>query len=107
MFVPPRQEKVPAGAAAGESTGVSTPESKLAMVKSYRRAMGLCFWCAGKWSKDHKCPPEILLAVADIWDSEELCESPTLSLDDDSAPEQLFLALSRAALGCSSFVHTM
>jgi hypothetical protein len=103
----PRQDKLLMGAPTGDATGAPTLESKLAAVKSYRRAMGLCYRCAGKWSKDHKCPPEILLAVANIWESAELSESPPLSLEDESPPEQLFLALSKAAVGSSHSVHTM
>ena len=112
--MPPHQDKLPIAAATVDSAGVATPESKLAVVKSYRWAMGLCYRCAGKWSKDHKCPPnillavvDILLAVVDIWDSEEVAECPPLSPKDDSAPEQLYLALSKAAAGASMVVRTM
>jgi len=105
--MPPHQDKLPIAAATVDSAGVATPESKLAVVKSYRRAMGFCYRCVGKWSKDHKCPPDILLAVVDIWDSEEVAECPPLSPKDDSAPEQLYLALSKAAAGASMVVHTM
>lgn len=45
--------------------------------------------------------------MADIGDSEELCESPPLSPDNDSAPEQLFLARSKAAAGSSTSVRTI
>jgi hypothetical protein len=81
--MPPRQDKLLTGAPTGEATGAPTLESKLVAVKSYHTAMGLCYRCAGKWSKDNKCPPEILLAVADIWESTKLSESPPLSLEDE------------------------
>jgi hypothetical protein len=83
------------------------PDSKLAAVKSYQRAMGLCYMCAAKWSKDHKCPPEILLAVADLWDSEEPSDSPQLSPADDSVNDHLFLAISKAATGGSPALRTV
>ena len=102
VHVPPRQDQIPVTAVVGDSAGAPTPDSKLAVVKSYRRAIRLCYRCAGKWSKDHKCLPEILLAVADLWDFEDLTESPPLSPDDGSPPEHLFLALSKAAAGSSS-----
>jgi hypothetical protein len=38
-------------------------DSKLAAIKSYRKALGLCYTCGAKWSKDHKCSPEVLLAI--------------------------------------------
>jgi hypothetical protein len=34
------------------TTAISASDSKLAVVKSYRRALGLCFKCGMKWSKD-------------------------------------------------------
>jgi hypothetical protein len=44
-------------------------DSKLAAIKSYRKALGLCYKCGAKWSKDHKCSLEVLLAVKAVWDS--------------------------------------
>ena len=44
-------------------------DSKLVAIKSYRKALGLCYKCGAKWSKDHKCSLEVLLAVEAIWDS--------------------------------------
>jgi hypothetical protein len=83
----------------------SNAESKAAALRSYRRAMGLCFGCNEKWSKDHRCAPTIQLhTVQEPWD--------LFSADDDSIPspgsseensEQLFLALSKAAVtGCEA-----
>ncbi|CAD6222687.1 unnamed protein product [Miscanthus lutarioriparius] len=46
-----------------------TADSKLATIKSYRRALGLCFKCGMKWSKDHKCSLEVLNAVKILWES--------------------------------------
>lgn len=57
--------------------------------------------------QNHKCPPKILLAVADIWDSEDMSECPPLSPEEASAAEQLFLTLSKAAVGCSTSVRTV
>jgi len=42
---------------------------------------------------------EILLAVADLWDSDELADSTQLSPEDDQVTNQVFLALSKAANG--------
>lgn len=79
----------------------------MAAVKSYRRAMGLCYKCAGKWSKDSKCPPEILLVVADLWDFDELPKSPPLSPEDEQVSGQIYQALSKAATSGALVVHTI
>lgn len=50
-------------------SGTSSMESKLGAVKAYRKAMGLCYKCGLKWSKDHRCAPEVLHAIHDIWES--------------------------------------
>jgi hypothetical protein len=73
-------------------------DSKLGAVKAYRKAMGLCYKCGLKWSKDHKCAPEVLHAIHDIWEcmSVDDCSSP---LDSDvHQSDQLFLALSKNAV---------
>ena len=51
------------------TSSFSTIDSKLAAIKSYMKALGLCYKCGAKWSKDHKCSPEVLLAVEAVWDS--------------------------------------
>ncbi|XP_066365248.1 uncharacterized protein [Miscanthus floridulus] len=38
-------------------------EDKLTALKNFRRKNGLCFKCGNKWSKDHKCPPQVALHV--------------------------------------------
>jgi hypothetical protein len=45
----------------------TSTDPTLKAVKAFRRARGLCFKCGGKWSKDHQCSPELLLAVEAIW----------------------------------------
>jgi hypothetical protein len=81
-----------------------TYDSKLAAIKSYRRALGLCFKCGMKWYKDHKCSPEVLHAVEILWESlankdDQLVHS---AVDTANGPdEQLCLALSKAASGGS------
>jgi hypothetical protein len=68
-------------------------------------ALGLCFKCGVKWSKDHKCAPKVLHAVGVLWDSltEDDC---SYALDGDSTPdEQLCMALSKAASGGSVVVR--
>jgi hypothetical protein len=95
---PPKQDKAVIGPAAPEPTTGNA--SALAALKSYRRALGLCYKCAAKWSKDHKCAPEVLHAVHDLWESllSADTEVPVPTPPNADAPEQLFLALSKAAV---------
>jgi hypothetical protein len=40
-----------------------TTDDKIAALKSYRKAKGLCFTCGEKWARDHKCQPTVQLHV--------------------------------------------
>ncbi|CAD6253082.1 unnamed protein product [Miscanthus lutarioriparius] len=55
---PPKMEKAPVPAVQAVAATSST-DSTLKAVKAYRRALGLCFKCGGKWSKDHRCSPKL------------------------------------------------
>jgi hypothetical protein len=93
---PPKVEKAPIPAVPSMATPQST-DSTLKVVKAYRRALGLCFKCAGKWSKDHRCPPEVLMAVEALWldfDDDEI--APVEDVPERS-DEQLCMAVSKAA----------
>jgi hypothetical protein len=68
---------------------------RLASLRSYRRACGLCDRCAEKWMPGHKCPTTVQLQVIEeVWDmlneleAEETVVEPT---------EQVMMALSAAA----------
>lgn len=99
---PPRIAKpVQHTPAAAPATPPPAPSS-LAAIKAYRRALGLCYKCNAKWSKDHVCAPEVLLAVEALWSGlgDEVFSSPEAL---DAPSEQICLALSKAATqGCSS-----
>jgi hypothetical protein len=82
---PPRTDKGPASAPASAVAAPavkhsSSADPKLHAVKAYWKALGLCYKCGAKWSKDHTCPPEVLLAVEALWDSfdnsEDGCSDP-------------------------------
>ena len=67
-------------------------------VKAYRKALGLCYKCGLKWSRDHKCAPEVLHAIHDLWESLSVDDCSS-SLDTSSEQsEQVFLALSKTAI---------
>jgi hypothetical protein len=105
LLLPPppplRQDKTQSASTSADLATPASSEGLLSALKSYRRGLGLCFNCGAKWSKDHKCPPEVLLAVEGIWDSlidsgEDSCSTATEPPD-----AQLFLTLSKAAIGSS------
>lgn len=73
-------------------------DDKLAALKAYRRARGLCVKCAEKWSRDHRCPDSIQLHVLqETWELCNLEESSYLESEEPS-PELLLLS---ATLSCS------
>ena len=94
---PPKQDKPLNGPAPTEGAPNST--SALGALKAYRRVLGLCYKCDAKWSKDHKCAPEVLHVVHDLWESLSSC-SATEDLTNTAtvATEQIFLALSKSAI---------
>jgi hypothetical protein len=96
---PPQQDKTP--------SPISSTDSKLAAIKSYRRALGLCYKCGVKWFKDHKCAPEVLHAVEVLWDSFAEIDSQSTSETSSGPDEQLCLALSKAASSGSSASRTI
>ena len=105
---PPRTDKGPAPAtgptvAAPAVKQSSNADPKLQAIKAYRRALGLCYKCGAKWSKDHTCHPEVLLAVEALWDSFDSSEADCSEILEKPVPEQLFVVISKAAaLGASA-----
>ncbi|CAD6206729.1 unnamed protein product [Miscanthus lutarioriparius] len=94
---PPRADKAVAPiAAASVGANVQTTTQTMAAVKAYRRALGLCFKCNAKWSKDHVYAPEVLHAVA-LWESFSSEDSLADSVEEFPPSEQCCLALSKSA----------
>lgn len=61
-------------------------EDKLAALRAYRRAKGLCHTCGERWSRDHKCGPTVQLHVMEeLW---ELLESEDSQLEELTEPVQ-------------------
>jgi hypothetical protein len=85
----------------------SSPDAKLAAIKSYRRALGLCFKCGVKWSKDHKCAPEVLHAVEILWDSLDDDDCGSTTEGQQQPDEQVCLALSKSASNGSPSSQTI
>lgn len=72
---------------------LQTIDRKLADLKAYRRARGLCDHCGEKWSRDHKCAQQVGLHVLDelyaLFADEDAADGPT-TYDE---PEDLCLCL--------------
>jgi hypothetical protein len=81
----------------------SSPDAKVAAMRSYRRAMGLCYKCNEKWAKDHRCSPIVQLhAVQQLWELFQL-EDDEAEFDTPGSEsgEQLLLAISKSTVtGC-------
>jgi hypothetical protein len=77
-------------------------DDKMAALRKFHRARGLCDFCAEKWVRGHKCAPTIsLYAMQEIWDLFQLSAVSEDSPEDVEVPqtptEQLFLAISHEA----------
>jgi hypothetical protein len=44
-----------------EAARAKSPDERWRALRAYRRAKGLCQYCADKWSKDHKCADTVQL----------------------------------------------
>jgi hypothetical protein len=62
-----------------DSSTRKTGEDRLATLKSYRKAKGLCFKCGEKWNPGHKCQSVSLHAMEEVWEF----------LSDDQVESQL------------------
>jgi hypothetical protein len=96
--LPPCPKNPILAASAPAATTQSSTNQKLAAIKTYRRALGLCFKCGTKWSKDHRCPLEVLQAVDALWDSLSSEDPLADSSPDDSPAEHLKLVLSKSVM---------
>jgi hypothetical protein len=86
---------------------VPESNSKLVALKAYRRAMGLCFKCAAKWTKDHKCAPEILHAVHDLWESLSIAEDMSSGEESVPQPETLLMVVLDFAVSGAPAIRTI
>ena len=76
----------------GDFSRASSPADRVASLKSYRRAQGLCDRCAEKWFPGHKCASTVQLhAIEEVWD---LLAVPESVVDAPDQLEQIMMALS-------------
>lgn len=71
-----------------------TADPKVAYLRVYRHARGLCQYCAEKWSKCHKCADTVQLhAIQELWDMMSI-DQPESEGEFEDSVEQLMLLLS-------------
>lgn len=103
LLPPPTADKVLPAATLVQPTSTPPAAAKLSALKAYRRAQGLCYKYGAKWSKDHTCSAEVLLAVEAVWDSlDELLPPDDTDSEQPPPDEQAFLAISKIAMGSSA-----
>ena len=72
-------------------------DKKLADLKTYQRARGLCDHCGEKWNRDHKCAQQVGLHVLDelyALFSEEPVDDLTTDGNEGPEPEEICCCLS-------------
>jgi hypothetical protein len=84
---PPPRPALPAASRAEDSRrqetqGPTSVNDKLAALRAYRKARGLCFTCGDRWSRDHRCGPMVPLHVV-----EELLAMVQAEEESDLPPE--------------------
>lgn len=81
-----------------EETKSGSPEEKLAALRAFRRAKGLCERCADKWLRGHKCAEKIHLNVLhEVLELFNMEDSETSSVTSHE-PSQCSMLLSEEAL---------
>jgi len=80
------------------SATTTATDQKPAAIKTNRGALGLYYKCTAKWSKDHRCSPEVLQAVDALWDSFSSGDSLADSSPDDDPTAHLMLVLSKSVM---------
>jgi hypothetical protein len=79
-----------------------TADSKVASLRAYRHARGLCQYCAEKWSKGHKCAETVQLhVVQELWDMLSVDQPESKGEFEDSV-DQLMLLLSKESMSANT-----
>jgi hypothetical protein len=106
---PPRIDKQPVPVLPDEKKlceGKSS-EERMAALRSYRKAKGLCIRCAERWSREHKCAASVQLHVVqellELFNMEDLEQLSSASDQQDF----LFMAISQEAVTGTEGPRTM
>lgn len=111
VHTPDRGGRNTVGGAPADDRRPRGVEDKLATLRSYRCARGLCVRCGEKWSRDHKCPEALQLhALQEFWDmcNGEDSECSDAATSEDDAPRSP--CNSSLGHGCCSYscsVHSL
>lgn len=107
--VPPDKPAAAPDDSRAVSSGKSV-EEKMASLRAYRRARGLCELCAEKWVRGHRCSTSIQLhAMQEVWD---LFDTPDVGFPNDASVDtpsdsHLLLTISKDAVSGSAGPKTM
>jgi hypothetical protein len=106
---PPRIDKQPLPVLPDEKKLCEgkSPEERMAALRSYRKAKGLCIRCAERWSREHKCAASVQLHVVqellELFNMEDLEKLSSASDQQDF----LFMAISQEAVTGTEGPRTM
>ncbi|CAO2168369.1 unnamed protein product [Urochloa humidicola] len=111
--VPPRLDKTPSSTPQDrrglDASRHKSADDKWASIRSFRRAKGLCQYCAEKWSRDHKCAETVQLQalqeVLQVFQSDD--DQKSVSSRGSLHQDQLFMFLSVAVVSGVSAPRTM
>ena len=95
--LPSRQDRLQAGTVDKSVLNQKPLDKKLADLKTYQRARGLCDHCGEKWNRDHKCAQQVGLHVLDELYAlffEESVDGPTTYGNEGPEPEETCCCLS-------------
>jgi hypothetical protein len=114
LLAPPvKQTKLPAILAedkrASNAARAQSADDRWRALRNYRRAKGLCQFCAEKWFKDHKCAETVQLhALQEMLELFNLEDDPEFMIEPfGNGDEQLFLTLSAATISGTPAPRTM
>jgi hypothetical protein len=84
---------------ASDSTQVPAPDDKIAALRAYRRARGLCQFCAEKWSRGHKCASSVpLQAMHELWEMLQVDMDSEVGSEESESDVQFQMLLSQEAV---------
>lgn len=83
--------------------GNSSSEDKLATLKAYRRAKGLCFICGERWVQDHKCSTTVQLHV--VQEMLQFCSLDSTESDDSDVDLMVLSADTQTSSASSSAIR--
>jgi len=106
---PPDDKRAPEAGCGSDADSSRSAGERWSSLKAYRRAQGLCQYCAKKWSRDHRCADKVQLNVLhellEVFQDSD--EQPALGSESSPPDTQLFLTLSVAAVSGLHSPRTM